>query len=44
MSANFAVAKTPTRRTEVMPMSVNGITVAETAEGAFPSPAAAIPR
>jgi hypothetical protein len=44
MSAAFAVAKTPTRRAEVMPISVSGITVAETADGVFPSPAAAIPR
>jgi hypothetical protein len=44
MSATFAVAKTPMRRAEVMPISVSGITVAETAEGAFPIPAAAIPR
>jgi hypothetical protein len=44
MSATFAVAKTPRRRTEVMSIRVSGITVAETAEGTFPSPAAAIAR
>jgi hypothetical protein len=44
ISAAFAVAKTPRRRAEVMPISVSGITVAETADGAFPSPAAAIAR
>jgi hypothetical protein len=44
MSATFAVAKTPMRRAEVRPISVSGITVAETADGVFPSPAAAIAR
>jgi hypothetical protein len=44
MSATFAVAKTPTRSAEVMPISARGITVTETADGVSPSPAAAIPR